>query len=502
MLSLALALGFFCLNSTAATTVVVTAQNFSFSPNAVTIAVGDSVSFNNAGGDHNVTGYNPAPPPERFCGTALLGVGPMCTVTFTNAGVFQFRCVPHSSGSGASFSGMIGSITVTSPPAIASVVPGQSYLLPGASLTLSLTNPPSVPSTYQWQFNSTNLPGATGPTLALSNVTTNHTGAYRVTVSNAFAIVTTAAAAVQVVDRVTFTAQPKSISVLPGTNITFSVAALSPLSITYQWQLNGTNLPGATNATLTITNAQFDPHAGYYRALASDTASSALSDTANLARPRAPGHRQPATGANRSSRRHRRPQRQRHAGSSAPALELPLAAQRDDLRGPRPIHSHRDQSLGGYNLPRAGDESRRSRHQPHRHRHRSGRQRPRRHGRRVGNSSRLRYQQRGRRRARFRRRWPAATATNTRPATDPRDPTSRLKIESLTRTETNAVVLQFQTLSNRTYTVQFSSEATGDVWTNLAHFDARTTNATEWLTNSIPNTAARGFYRIVTPRQP
>jgi len=113
--SLGLALGFFCLNATAAT-VVVTAQNFSFSPSAVTIAVGDSVSFNNAGGNHNVTGYNPAPPPERFCGTTVVGPGPMCMVTFTNTGVFQYRCVPHSSGSGTSFSGMIGSITVTPPP--------------------------------------------------------------------------------------------------------------------------------------------------------------------------------------------------------------------------------------------------------------------------------------------------------------------------------------------------------------------------------------------------
>jgi hypothetical protein len=85
--------------------------------------------------------------------------------------------------------------------------------------------------------------------------------------------------------------------------------------------------------------------------------------------------------------------------------------------------------------------------------------------------------------------------------TDPRDPSSRLKIESLTRLGTT-VVLQFQTVSNRTYTVQFSSEATGAAWTNLAHFDARTTNATEWPTNSLPNNAARGFYRVVTPRQP
>ena len=50
--------------------------------------------------------------------------------------------------------------------------------------------------------------------------------------------------------------------------------------------------------------------------------------------------------------------------------------------------------------------------------------------------------------------------------------------------------------------MQFSSEATGAAWMNLAPFDARPTNATEWLTNSLPNNAARGFYRVVTPRQP
>ena len=47
LLSLGLALGLFCLNSKAATTVVITAQNFSFTPSAVTISVGDSISFTN-----------------------------------------------------------------------------------------------------------------------------------------------------------------------------------------------------------------------------------------------------------------------------------------------------------------------------------------------------------------------------------------------------------------------------------------------------------------------
>ena len=73
---------------------------------------------------------------------------------------------------------------------------------------------------------------------------------------------------------------------------------------------------------------------------------------------------------------------------------------------------------------------------------------------------------------------------------------------ALTRAGTNTLVLQFQTVSNRTYTVQFNSEATGSPWTNLVHFDARTTNGIEWLTNSLPQNAPRGFYRVVTPRQP
>jgi len=127
LLSLGLALGFFCLNSTAAT-VVVTARNFSFSPSAVTIAVGDTVSINNAEGNHNVTGYNPGPPPEQFCGTTVVGPGTICMVTFTNTGVFRYRCVPHSSGSGTSFSGMVGSITVTAPPLVVITNPVNNSL--------------------------------------------------------------------------------------------------------------------------------------------------------------------------------------------------------------------------------------------------------------------------------------------------------------------------------------------------------------------------------------
>ena len=115
-------------------------QNF-FSPSAVTIAVGDSVTFTNTSGSHNVIGYNPAS--EAFCGGTVRGPGPMCTVVFTNAGTYRYRCVPHSSGSGTTYSGMVGIVTVTNvpvpmPPIVSITSPAAgAILIAPASFTFS-----------------------------------------------------------------------------------------------------------------------------------------------------------------------------------------------------------------------------------------------------------------------------------------------------------------------------------------------------------------------------
>jgi hypothetical protein len=225
--------------------------------------------------------------PERFCGTTLMGSGPMCLVTFSNPGVFQYRCVPHSTGSGTNFSGMLGSITVTSSLAGAAVAPGQSYPFSGGELTLSLNRTFNPLPAFQWQFNGTNLSGATGPTLVLSNVTTNDSGLYRVRLSNAFEVVTTSPAIVQVIDRIMITSDPHGTNATNGANASFSVTALSPLPITYQWQFNGTNLgdggsvSGSTTTNLSLTNVQL-VHDGLYTVVASDAIGSVTSEPAAL----------------------------------------------------------------------------------------------------------------------------------------------------------------------------------------------------------------------------
>jgi endonuclease/exonuclease/phosphatase family metal-dependent hydrolase len=67
---------------------------------------------------------------------------------------------------------------ITSPPQNQAVVEGGT-----AVLSVAATGDP--PPVYQWQFNGTNLPGATNTALTLSNVTFAAAGPYSVIVSNA-----------------------------------------------------------------------------------------------------------------------------------------------------------------------------------------------------------------------------------------------------------------------------------------------------------------------------
>lgn len=59
------------------------------------------------------------------------------------------------------------------------------------------------------------------------------------------------------------TSPPQDQAVFSGENATFSVVASGSLPLTYQWSLNLAAVSGATNATLTVTNAQALNAGGY-----------------------------------------------------------------------------------------------------------------------------------------------------------------------------------------------------------------------------------------------
>ncbi len=92
-------------------------------------------------------------------------------------------------------------IAALSTNAVAPVIlapPVSQVVAPGGNAGFSVIASGTTPLTYQWRFNDVNIPGATGDSLFLSNVTTNQEGAYRVLVANAGGNVLSAPALLQI----------------------------------------------------------------------------------------------------------------------------------------------------------------------------------------------------------------------------------------------------------------------------------------------------------------
>jgi sugar lactone lactonase YvrE len=174
--------------------------------------------------------------------------GPVLPVTVggvTNGGNYQ---VIVSSAWG-SVTSSVAALTVDLPPAIIRQPANQTIVI-GGSGSFNATVASPGPVNYRWQFNGTNL-GVSGfltqvfsVTLPLNQVTTNNAGSYQVIFTNAFGSVTSSVATLTLAFPPTFTAEPASQTVVNGSTATFDFGVTGTGPFTYQWLLNGTNLPG------------------------------------------------------------------------------------------------------------------------------------------------------------------------------------------------------------------------------------------------------------------
>ncbi len=107
---------------------------------------------------------------------------------------------------------------------------------------------------FQWRRNGIDIPGATSATFSIPAAISGDTGSYSVVVTNSCGQSVTSAVANLVVNSVMITTQPVSQSVLPGSDVTFSVTASGQNPITFQWLRNDFPIEGATSRTLTLRN--------------------------------------------------------------------------------------------------------------------------------------------------------------------------------------------------------------------------------------------------------
>jgi hypothetical protein len=119
---------------------------------------------------------------------------------------------------------------------------------------------------YQWQFNGRDIAGATQPQLELTDVPVSASGDYSVRVTDARGSIFSDPARLSVMPRIL--TQPQSQQVKAGQTVTLTVVAEGAEPLGYAWCQNYRSLPGQTNATLVLSNAQ-PANAGDYRVLVS-----------------------------------------------------------------------------------------------------------------------------------------------------------------------------------------------------------------------------------------
>jgi uncharacterized repeat protein (TIGR01451 family) len=187
---------------------------------------------------------------------------------------------------GGSVISSVAALTIVFPPIITS----QPH-----SLTVTNSNPASfsvtalgaIPLSYQWQKNGVtltdggNLSGSTTTNLLLNPATINDAGNYAVIVTNTSGSVTSSVVMLTVVSPPIITQQPTNEIVVVGSSASFSVTANGAPSVSYQWIFNGTNISGATNTSLVLSNVQAI-RAGTYAVLVTNLLGSLLSSNAVL----------------------------------------------------------------------------------------------------------------------------------------------------------------------------------------------------------------------------
>ena len=169
--------------------------------------------------------------------------------------------------------------TITTQPASQTVTAGQTA-------TFAVVAAGTAPLGYQWQKNGANIVGATAANYTTPVTATLDSGStFAVVVSNTAGTVTSAAATLTVNAAgvaPTIATQPASQTVTAGQTATFTVVASGTAPLSYQWQKNGTNIPGATAASYTTPATATSDSGSTFRVMVNNTTGSVTSAAATL----------------------------------------------------------------------------------------------------------------------------------------------------------------------------------------------------------------------------
>ncbi len=131
----------------------------------------------------------------------------------------------------------------------------------GDNVLVSVVARAGAPVNYQWRLDGEDISptlnrSATNATLVLTNIQPSAAGVYSVAVENDFSIAYSDEFRLTVVSAPVLTVTLTNQFLLAGATLTLNAGAQGTPPLFYQWKTNGVAIPGATNATFTITNVQ------------------------------------------------------------------------------------------------------------------------------------------------------------------------------------------------------------------------------------------------------
>jgi len=189
--------------------------------------------------------------------------------------------VSNSAGTVISDSATLTVVTPP-PPAIATQPIGKT-VQEGSNVSFAVVASGQGALVYQWQLNEQNLPGATSATLNLNGAKQNQSGRYRVLVSSPYGVTIsdTVTLTVNANPPPTIVTQPLSKTSAEGTQVTLTVTATGLGALTYQWQVNNQNIPGATSSTLVLSAVRPSAN-GNYRVIVGNPYGTTISTEATV----------------------------------------------------------------------------------------------------------------------------------------------------------------------------------------------------------------------------
>ena len=175
-----------------------------------------------------------------------------------------------------------GAVLVVDEPRTITVPPQSQTVCEGDMVTFTVTATGTAPLSTQWRLDGVDIPGATMMTLTIPAASPADSGSYDVVITNDCGSDTSAPATLTVQEAPVVTSGPMGATACVGDSVVLSVTATGSLPLSYQWTLNGMNIPGATMATLDLGMVDL-ADAGTYAVIVTNACGSATSDNAVVA---------------------------------------------------------------------------------------------------------------------------------------------------------------------------------------------------------------------------